>query len=326
MLQQLPFEIITSIADHLPEKDIQQLALSCRQCYSALLPQLWHNLTLSSVDELSDIAKRLEKNKQWTQRATHFVREFSFTDEDESEKKQSPSFIASMFGIAADTESRNRRRKQLEEARRGVRVRTRERMAVFGRRLLDMFPRLSNLVIDFKEASKNFSDGDHDQEEGGGAATAENNKLPFSGSLSLINYKADNTQKMHDLIAPFKETHQLKVSASPVLSLCEDFDESILTDADIRDLASLGLKHLTRLELSYLDSDVDIDTISTLLNSMPNLTELYLKWIFPPKKENYQQLCQCIETHASLYPERVDSKPNILQVQFLHNNNNPVTV
>jgi hypothetical protein len=321
MLQQLPFEIITSIADHLPEKDIQQLALSCRQCYSALLPQLWHNLTLSSVEELSDIAQRLEKNKQWTQRATHFVREFSFTDEEESEKKQSPSFIASIFGIATDIESRKKRRKQLEDARRGARVRTRERMAVFGRRLLDLFPRLSNLVIDFKEASKNFGDEDDGQED-----STENNKLPFSGSLSLINYKADNTQKMHDLIAPFKETHQLKVSASPVLSLCDDFDESILTDADIRDLASLGLKHLTRLELSYLDSDVDIDTISTLLESMPNLSELYLKWIFPPKKENYQQLCQCIETHASLYPERIESKPNRLQVHFLHNNNNPVAV
>ncbi|KAI8641504.1 hypothetical protein BD408DRAFT_418142 [Parasitella parasitica] len=332
MLQDLPLEVLTKIAENLPVEETGEFARTCHKCYFAVLPHIWHQLTLNNAVELNQVANRLESNSVWAQRAIRFVRDFSFGNNDEqvNHPKFSSTLAASMFGIASSPAEQ-----AAEEAEQSKKNASHERIGAFGKRLLRLFPHLSNLVFDFKEAARNFYSFPLPpptpslEEATSAAARTESNishanddsvddnaRLPFSGSVSLLNYKSGHSESMHYLLAPFRRTHHLKVEALPVVSLCDDIDESILSNADLQDLATLGLTHLRKLELSYLDSDIRLETFKVLLESMPNLNELSLEWIFPPNKNDFRELCQVIQNLAHLYPDHMHKKTSIYQVNF----------
>lgn len=300
MFQKLPVEIVTAIADFLSTKDTGELAQTCQKCYYAALPHMWHELDISNANELSKIAHSVETNGLWSSRANQFVRQVALLHSDK--KGFSPTFSASMFGITS-TPSERRNETKLQES-----IKPCESISTFGRDIVKIFPHLSSLVVDFKEAIRNFYVGEEVVEQ----------DTPFSGSFSLVNYKADHTKTMHHLLAPFKGTHHLKIQASSIISLCDDIDESILTDQDVADLATLGLKGLTTLELSYLDSDLQHGTIKKLLEGLPHLQKLELEWLFPPNQEEYQEICEVIQEYGSLYPEQVEHNKSVLQVHFAH--------
>lgn len=308
MIQKLPLEIVTAIAGYLPIEDTAEFAKTCQKCYFAVLPHIWHHLSLSNTKELSIVAKRLQTNSLWSERAVQFVRDVSLCRGEgggcEEQKKFSSAVAASMFGIASTPTDQEEEAAAAEKES----LTPHERISNFGRRLLELFPHISNLVLDFAQAARNFYN----------TSDTTVARLPFSGSLSLVNYKSDNTKFMHNLLAPFRKTHHLRVQALPVVSLCDDIDESILSNADIADLATLGLTHLRRLELSYLDSDISLDTFKKLIESLPHLEDLVLEWIFPPNQHDYQQLCQVLETYGSLVPQSTDKKSNILRVHFVY--------
>ncbi|KAF1800179.1 hypothetical protein V8B55DRAFT_1393754 [Mucor lusitanicus] len=337
MLQELPLEVLTQIAEFIPVQDAGEFARTCHKCYFAILPHIWHQLTLNNTVELNMLAKRLQSNNLWAQRAIRFVRDVSLGSDDQiNQPKFSSTLAASMFGIASTPDEQ-----AAEEAEEKKRVTRRERIGVFGKKLLNMFPHLSNLVVDFTEAARDFYSG------GGGGATSlsateteeataqdtasteppkddqeeeevdDNARLPYSGSVSLVNYKSDHSKFMHYLLAPFRRTHHLKLEALPVVSLCDDIDESILTNADLQNLATLGLTHLRKLELSYLDSDIRLETMQHLLESMPHLNELELEWIFLPSKEDFTRLCQVIQESAHLYLTHTNKKASVYQVHFV---------
>ncbi|CAO3648017.1 unnamed protein product [Mucor fragilis] len=340
MLQELPLEILTQIAEYIPVEDAGEFARTCHKCYFAILPHIWHQLTLNNTVELNMLAKRLQSNNLWAQRAIRFVRDVSLGSDDQiNQPKFSSTLAASMFGIASTPDEQ-----AAEEAEENKRVTRRERIGVFGKKLLNMFPHVSNLVFDFTEAARNFysSGGGSDGSSSSASATEteaqpteattsteqskenddgdedidDNARLPFSGSVSLVNYKSDHSKFMHYLLAPFRRTHHLKLEALPVVSLCDDIDESILTNADLQNLATLGLTHLRKLELSYLDSDIRLETMRNLLESMPHLNELELEWIFPPSKDDFTNLCQVLQESAHLYPTYTNKKASVYQVHF----------
>ncbi|KAL7321601.1 hypothetical protein PS15m_001358 [Mucor circinelloides] len=337
MLQELPLEILTQIAEFIPVQDAGEFARTCQKCYFAILPHIWHQLTLNNTVELNMLAKRLQSNNLWAQRAIRFVRDVSLGSDDQiNQPKFSSTLAASMFGIASSPAEQ-----AAEEAEETKKVTRRERIGVFGKKLLNMFPHLSNLVFDFTEAARNFYSGGavspsatdtevpadravaadtmtagQPKEDDEDANVDDNARLPFSGSVSLLNYKSDHSKFMHYLLAPFRRTHHLKLEALPVVSLCDDIDESILTNADLQNLATLGLTHLRKLELSYLDSDIRLETMKALLESMPHLNELDLEWIFPPSKEDFTRLCQVIQDYAHLYPVQTNKKASVYQVHF----------
>lgn len=302
MLQTLPLEIVTVIASYIPLKDTGEFARTCQKCYFAVLPHIWHHLSIGDTRELSTVAKRLETNSLWSQRAIHFVRNVTFCSGCHQHKRFSSAVAASMFGIANTPSNQREERSELES------VTPHESINTFGKRLLELFPNLTNFVLDFAEAARNFYH------------TPERNapKLPFPGSLSLINYKSDNTEFMHSLLAPFRMMHQLRLQAIPVVSLCDDIDKSILTNEDIVDLSTLGLTDLQRLELSYLDSDIDLNAMKNLVESLPNLQDLVLEWVFSPSKADYNRLCKVLEGFGSLHPKHVEKKSSILHVHFVY--------
>ncbi|KAI7901408.1 uncharacterized protein BX663DRAFT_571989 [Cokeromyces recurvatus] len=200
-----------------------EFASTCHKCYFAVLPHIWPYPSLNNTKELDLIVKHLNANTIWTQRTIQFLRDVSLISDDGKPQFSSTSLAASLIW------------------------------------LFQIFPHLSNPVFDFMQAIKNFyfvSNSNNKNED-------NNRTLPFSGSISLVNYKTDHSQFMHYLLAPFRKTDHLKIQALPVYSLCDDIDESILANDDIKYLASLGLTHLRRLELSYLDSVVCLDTIKT---------------------------------------------------------------
>lgn len=307
MIQQLPVEIVTTIAGYLPLKDTGEFARTCQKCYIAVLPHIWHTLTITDTKELSIVAKKLQSNSLWSQRAIKFVRDVSVCGKND-EKKLPSTLAASLFGITITHSEQEDEKSEMES------VKPHERFVAFVRRLLELFPHLSCLVVDFSEAARNF----YTIEE----TTA---RLPFSGSFSLINYKSDNTKFMHNLISPLRKARHLKIQALPVVSLCDDADESILTNNDIADLTTLGLSDLVKLELSYLDSEIDLLAIKELLQSLPNLLHLELEWIFPPTKQDYNQLCNIIEKYSSLYPDFIEKKSNVLLVRFNHHRHHTST-
>ncbi|KAL9546251.1 hypothetical protein MBANPS3_006754 [Mucor bainieri] len=333
MLQELPLEVLTQIAEFIPVEDAGEFARTCHKCYFAILPHIWHQLTLNNTVELNMLAKRLQSNNLWAQRAIR--------DDQINQPKFSSTLAASMFGIASTPDEQ-----AAEEAEKNKRVTRRERIGVFGKKLLNMFPHLSNLVFDFTEAAKDFYSGGGAPSSASASVSAstsateteapaestapteqprendddedvdDNARLPFSGSVSLVNYKSDHSKFMHYLLSPFRRTHHLKLEALPVVSLCDDIDESILTNADLQKLATLGLTHLRKLELSYLDSDIRLETMQNLLESMPHLNELELEWIFPPSKADFANLCQVIQESAHLYPTHTSKKASVYQVHF----------
>ncbi|GAN11196.1 hypothetical protein MAM1_0501c10754 [Mucor ambiguus] len=338
MLQDLPLEILTQIAEFIPVEDAGEFARACHKCYFAILPHIWHQLTLNNTVELNMLAKRLQSNNLWAQRAIRFVRDVSLGSDDQiNQPKFSSTLAASMFGIASTPDEQ-----AAEEAEENKRVTRRERIGVFGKKLLNMFPHLSNLVVDFTEAARDFYSGgsggapissatsatetegpaedtvsaEQPKENGEEEDVDDNARLPFSGSVSLVNYKSDHSKFMHYLLAPFRRTHHLKLEALPVVSLCDDIDESILTNADLQNLATLGLTHLRKLELSYLDSDFRLQTMQNLLESMPHLNELELEWIFPPSKDDFARLCQVIQESSHLYPTQTNKKASVYKVHF----------
>ncbi|KAK4521345.1 uncharacterized protein ATC70_011960 [Mucor velutinosus] len=337
MLQELPLEILTQIAEFIPVGDAGEFARTCRKCYFAILPHIWHQLTLNNTVELNMLAKRLQSNNLWAQRAIRFVRDVSLGSDDQiNQPKFSSTLAASMFGIASTPDAQ-----AAEQAEESKRVTRRERIGVFGKRLLNLFPHLSNLVFDFTEAARDFYSGgsgassssaasatgtsattedttprEQSKEDGDEEDVDDNARLPFSGSVSLVNYKSDHSKFMHYLLAPFRRTHHLKLEALPVVSLCDDIDESILTNADLQNLATLGLTHLRKLELSYLDSDIRLETMKNLLESMPHLNELDLEWIFPPSKDDFIRLCQVVQEYAHLYPTQTNKKASVYKVHF----------
>ncbi|KAI9476043.1 MAG: hypothetical protein EXX96DRAFT_575539 [Benjaminiella poitrasii] len=306
MLQLLPLEVLTHIASFIPLEDTSEFGSACQKCYFAVLPHIWHHLSINNTKELNLVASRLKSNSVWADRAIHFVRDVSL--EPCSHPKISSTLAAAMFGIASTPSDQEKERKEY------LSITPHERIGAFGKRLLQVFPHLSNLVFDFSQAVKNFymAPPPNTKED----TNEDTIRLPFSGSVSLVNYKSDNTKLMHYLLAPFRRTHHLKVQALPVVSLCDDIDESILTDNDIADLATLGLTHLRQLELSYLDSDIHLETMKSLVMSLPHLTDLTLEWIFPPNKHDYLKLCEMLENYGSLHPETVENENNIMLVHF----------
>lgn len=326
MLQELPLEVLTQIAEYIPLEDAGEFGRTCQKCYFAVLPHIWHNLTLNNTVELNLVAKRLESNSIWEQRAIRFVRDFSLaSSEQDNHHKFSSTLAASMFGIATSPDEQAAEEEQ--EAAENKKITPHERIGAFGKRLLKLFPHLSNLVFDFSEAVRNFystpsttspeaTTNEQQKNENEGDDDDDNARLPFSGSVSLINYRSDHSKFMHYLLAPFRRTHHLKVETLPVVSLCDDIDESILTNADLQDISTLGLTHLRKLELSYLDSDIRLETIKNLIESMPHLADLELEWIFPPNKDNFRKLCQVIQSCAHLYPKQIHKEANIYQVHF----------
>lgn len=329
LLQELPPEILTQIASYLPIHDAEVFSRACHNCYFAALPHIWHHLSLHDASELNIVAKRLKKNDVWAQRAIQFVRDVSLTQGDHK-RKYSPTVAATMFGIAAlpsDQASEESEHQSLNSKR--------ERIGRFGKRLLKMFPHLSNLVLDFHEAVRDFYNDATtspstntlsvpNTRRRSSSTTSEDDdmipddiRLPYSGSVSLINYKSDNTRFMHYLLSPFRRSQHLKVQASPIVSLCDDIDESILTDQDIIDLASMGLTHLRKLELSYLDNNVSLDALTKLIKGLPRINELDLEWVFPPSKQEFTMLCQELKNCGSLYTDKVcTTKCNIMHAHF----------
>ncbi|KAG2198295.1 hypothetical protein INT47_003008 [Mucor saturninus] len=298
MIQQLPLEIVTAIANYIPLKDTGEFARTCRKCYFAVLPHIWHDLTITDTKDLSIVAKKLQTNSLWAQRAVQFVRDVSFSSK--NNKQFSSTLAATLFGTTSTHTEQEDEKNEFES------VQPHERFVAFGRRILELFPHLTSLLVDFSEAARNFY------------STEETiTRLPFTGSFSLINYRADQTRFMHNLISPFRKIRHLKVQGLQVVSLCDDIDESILTNNDIGELATLGLMDLERLELSYLDLDIELNTMQRLMQSLPHLQHLELEWIFPPAKQDYLVLCSMMKTF-SLYPECLQKKNNILFVRFSH--------
>lgn len=297
MIQQLPLEIATAIAKYLPLEDTGEFARTCQKCYFAVLPQIWHSLTITDTKELSIVARKLHTNSLWAQRAAQFVRNVSLNSK--NNKRFSATLSATLFGITSTHTEQEDEKNELES------VQPNERFVAFARRLLELFPHLTSLMVDFSEAARNF----YTVEE-------TNARLPFTGSFALVNYRADHTKFMHNLLSPFRNIRQLKVHGLPVVSLCDNIDESILTNDDIMELATLGLTDLERLELSYLDLDVELNTMQTLLQSMPRLQHLDLAWIFPPTEQDYRLLCNTIQKYGSLYPNHIEKKSNVLFVRF----------
>lgn len=298
MIQQLPLEIVTAIANYIPLKDAGEFAKTCRKCYFAVLPHIWHDLTITDTKELSMVAKKLQTNSIWAQHAVQFVRDVSFSAK--NNKQFSSTLAATLFGTTSTHTEQEDEKNELES------VQPHERFVAFGRKLLELFPHLTSLLVDFSEAKRNFY------------STEETSvRLPFKGSLSLINYRADQTRFMHNLISPFRKIRHLKVQGLQVVSLCDDIDESILTNKDIGELSTLGLMDLERLELSYLDLDIELNTMRELLQSLPRLQQLELEWIFPPSKQDYILLCNTMKSF-SMFPDCLEKKNNILFVRFRH--------
>jgi hypothetical protein len=317
MIQKLPLEVVTQIASNIPLEDAGEFARTCQKCYFAILPHIWHRLSLHNTTELSLIAERLQSNGLWAQRAIQFVRYVSLTGSKKN-TKMSSTLAALMFGIASSPQQ------QAIEDNSIHAIASHERIGAFGRRILQLFPGVTNLVFDFAEAVKNFYSSSPlpPMDE----TTKDDERLPYSGSVALVNYKADNTKFMHYLLAPFRKTCHLKVQALPVISFCDDIDESILTNEDIADLATLGFHHLRKLELSYLGSEVQLDTWTKLLKSLPHLKDLDLRWIFPPNKQEFELICQLLKNESALYPDYIESKSNIMQARFIRQQRQEITV
>lgn len=304
MIQKLPLEVLSQIARNVPLEDAGEFARTCQKCYFAMLPHIWHHLSLHNTKELSIVAERLKSNSLWAQRAIQFVRDVSLAGT-KNNQKISSTLAASMFGIVSSPQQQATE----QNISSNNSVTPHERIGNFGRRILQLFPGVTSLVFDFAEAAKNFYLS--------ALPTTDDEKLPYSGSVALVNYKADSTKCMHYLLAPFGKTRHLKVQAIPVISVCENIDDSILTNEDIADLATLGFQHLRKLELSYLDSEIQLDTIKKLLRSLPHLKDLKLQWVFPPNKKEFKQLCQVLKSESALYPDHIESKTNHMEAHFV---------
>lgn len=306
LLDGLPLEILTHIADFiLTKEDLVEFSETCKRCYYAVLPHLWQQLSLHDTAELSLLSKKLKQNNIWAERASYFVKDVALVQEKELDRKYNPAVAASMFGIPSDP--------QLNKA---VKKRSpNERIGRFGKKLLNMFPHMSSLVFDFREASKNFTSSEQQSTK---QDEDDNTKLPYSGSVSLINYKSDSTQFMHYILSPFGKTQHLKLQASPVMSLCDDIDESILTEEDLQDLATLGLKDLKKLELAYLDSNIRLESLKNLIENLPSIQELTIEWLFKPNDLEFKEICNLFKTHGSLELSKVHTtERNIFHAQFV---------
>ncbi|KAI8059946.1 uncharacterized protein B0P05DRAFT_590881 [Gilbertella persicaria] len=271
MLQQLPLEIITHIASFIPLEQMAEFASTCQMCYFAVLPHVWHHLSIHNLSELDSVAQHLQSNRVWAQRVIQFVRKISLCSD---QCRYSPKLAATMFGMVSTPPETKEQQESM----------VRKRLSTFGCQILALFPHVSHIVFDFVQAIRLF---DMD--------TPIYRILPFYGSVSLVNYASDHTLLMHYLLSPFREMRQLKIQATPVVSLCDDLDASLLTEQDIRDIASLSLTCLQRLELSYLDANTRIETLQALLETLPHLDCLQLTWLFPLKDQPYKTLCQAFK-------------------------------
>lgn len=298
MLQKIPLELVTLIASYLDLKSTSEFAATCHHCYNAVLPLIWQHLTITDTNELSILDKKFQKNPIWSQRAIQYVHTVSLCRRN-CNRIFSCRFAASMFGI---TSSRSEQQEEL------LSIQPHEQTGSFGQHLLNLFPHVTRLVLDYALALQNFYLVPQPQ--------PPQTILPYAKSFSVVNYESDNAGILYNLLTPFKKIRHLQLQTLPVVSLCDDMDESILTDSDLNTLASLGLKDLTRLELSYLDSTINMDIFINLLKSLPRLRYLQLNWIFPPVKDDYHQLQQLIELHASLYPDKIEKESNILRISF----------
>ncbi|GAA5797355.1 hypothetical protein EDC94DRAFT_599660 [Helicostylum pulchrum] len=306
MIQKLPLELVTLIASYLDMKDTSEFATTCRYNYFAVLPLIWQHLTITDTRELSMVADKLKVNSSWSQRAVQFVRNVSLCDKHQH-KKFSCSLAASMFGITSTLSEQQDEKVVLSQPH--------EPTAQFGQHLLDLFPHVYSILFDYKVALQNFYLSPQQQQQEGGIFTPRS-LLAYTGSISVINYESDHAGILFNILRPFKYIGHLKLQTLPVVSLCEDIDQSILTNADIDALTSLGLNELVKLELSLLDSSIELNTFTKLVQSLPRLGCLQLEWVFPPTEEEYNQLRQVVEECAALYPDRMERKPNTLYVSF----------
>jgi hypothetical protein len=334
LLNKLPLEILIQIAEHLhTDKDKEEFSRTCRRCYYAILPYIWQHLSLQDTAELSILAKRLKHNDIWAERANHFVRDISLAQEKEPDRKYCPSIAASMFGIPSNRSQNQPLDQPVEKST------PNEGISRFGKKLLNLFPHVSNLVFDFREAAKNFrsshsladsntstpentdvntTDREANSNNHDGDNTTDDDKLPYSGSVSLINYKSDSSEFMHYMLSPFRTSQHVKLQASPVMSFCDDIDESILTDQDLEDLAKLGLTDLKKLELAYLDSNIRLETYKTLIQNLPSIQHLDIEWLFKPNKQEFAEICEIFKTYGSLEPSNIyTTKRNIFHVNFI---------
>ncbi|KAG2232577.1 hypothetical protein INT48_009786 [Thamnidium elegans] len=279
-------------------KDTSEFATTCHYNYFAVLPLIWQHLTITNTRELSIVAHKLKANSSWSQRAIQFVRNISLCNKHQH-KKFSCSLAASMFGITSTLSEQQDEKIQVSQPH--------EHIAQFGQHLFDLFPHVHSLLIDYTVALQNF----YVSQQG-----ASSIPLYYTGSVSIINYESDNAGILYNLLRPFKNIRHLKLQTLPVISLCDDIDQSILTNADIHALTSLGLNELVKLELSLLDSSIELDTFTKLVRSLPKLKCLQLEWIFPPTKDEYNQLRHVVEECAALYPDRMERKSNVLYVSF----------
>ncbi|GAA5807649.1 hypothetical protein MFLAVUS_001019 [Mucor flavus] len=306
MNQKLPLELVTLIASYLDMKDTSEFATTCRYNYFAVLPLIWQHLTISDTRELSTVADKLKVNSCWSQRAVQFVRSVSLCDKHQH-KKFSCSLAASMFGITSTLSELQDEKVVLSQPH--------EPTAQFGQNLLDLFPHVYSLLFDYKVALQNFYLSPQPQQQEEDVFTPRP-LLAYTGSVSVINYESDHAGILYNLLRPFKNMGHLKLQTLPVVSLCDDIDQSILTNTDIDALTSLGLNELVKLELSLLDSNIELKTFTKLVQSLPKLGCLQLEWIFPPTKEEYNRLRRMVEECAALYPDRMERKPNALYVSF----------
>ncbi|KAI8377204.1 hypothetical protein EDC96DRAFT_494862 [Choanephora cucurbitarum] len=285
-LQKLPPEIINHIASFISHDDLAELAETCQKCYLAVLPYLWHDITIHSMEDLETIARRLYSNILWRQRAIQFVHNITLCGIRHS-RRCSTSFMARMFGIAITEENEadyaNNKEQPFQTAS----------IVDFGHLVLTLFPHVNHITFDFSQAFKCFR-----------FSTPEGRStLSFSGTISVRNYIADNTTFLYILLSHFTNMHELTVKSAPILSLCENLDELLLTNQDIACIASLELNSLTNLRLSYIDwTDTQIDTWNRLINTLPNLTSLDLSWLFSPNLESYSTVCDMLKESISLVP------------------------
>ncbi|KAI8975072.1 hypothetical protein BDF20DRAFT_585033 [Mycotypha africana] len=327
-LQTLPTEILTQIASFIPAEEVGEFGRTCQKCYYAVLPFIWHHLTLNDASELSLVAKRLEKNHEWHEKASYFVKDVSLSRSNSCDSfKFSAADQACMFGIATPPSERigtPENGSSSSSIRRGFSLaqhQHHEQIDVFGKRLLQNFPHLSNIEINFNEAIETF-----DTEEDGLQIAKwptyindnENCNLPYYGTVTLTNYKPGNTDALRYLLKPFRKLHHLKLYAAPPISLCDDIDDSLLSSDDINVLLMMGFKDLRKLDLTYFDFDVDCNTLLELVMSLPKLETLILGWLFPPSNFEFAHLSELLQKHAFLYPSHTGQKANIYHVQFIH--------
>ncbi|KAI9278533.1 hypothetical protein BDA99DRAFT_531284 [Phascolomyces articulosus] len=329
MLQELPPELLSSISSYLSLESASALSLTCNHCYWAVLPVIYHDLSITKPEELFALSSRLSKNKLYAERASRYVRSLSIVDHSQrtlaryavtsvldhvlsgwellEQQEEQETMMDEYYPEEETVDNERYSNKNMQKKKHHV-----QSMATI---LDNLFPRLVNLTMEFDQIAKGLRFGKRQQDIDVFSPT--NTVIRFCGNLKLMNYRPCHPHHLYSLLFPFAKCTQLTLHTRPYLSLCAAIQDSLLMDQDIEALIRLDLKYLERLELAYVDDFLDVQKLCQLVKSLPNLNQLSLEWILPPSLDYYDELGKCL-IQLSLYPGPMTRLKSTYSVLFQH--------